>query len=458
MFAQAEHEIVKLSRMSKKVFKNARMVNESQIIEGDLLISKDRIEKIGGIIEDSEAKEIDCKGFYLIPGIIDDQVHFRQPGLTHKADIATESKAAVAGGVTSFMEMPNTKPQTVTQERLEEKYIMASQVSPANYSFFMGATNENIEEVLKTDPNKVCGLKIFMGSSTGNMLVDNRQTLENIFSQTPMLIATHCEDEATVRANMELAKQKYGEEVPFEQHPIIRSHEACYLSSSLAVELAKKHNTRLHILHISTAKELELFNNTTPLKEKRITSEACVHHMYFNDSYYPTLGSKVKCNPAIKSEADRAAIVNATIDGTIDIIATDHAPHTMEEKSGNYFTAPSGLPLVQHAVIIMLDFYHKGVYSLEKMVEKMCHAPADCFRLSERGYLREGYFADIVLLDVEREHEIKKEQLYYKCGWSPLENMKFKGAVNSTYVNGELVYANSKVLPLLAGKRLEFSH
>jgi len=444
--------------MSRKLFKNARLVNESQIIEGDLFVVKDRIEKIGGIIDTNTDEEIDCKGMHLIPGIIDDQVHFRQPGLTHKADIASESKAAVAGGVTSFMEMPNTKPQTITQDRLEEKYQIAAHVSPANFSFFMGVTNENIEEVLKTDPSKVCGLKIFMGSSTGDMLVDNRQTLDNIFSQTPMLIATHCEDEATVRANMELAKQKYGLQVPFEQHPIIRSHEACYLSSSLAVELAQKHGTRLHILHISTAKELELFNNTVPLKEKKITSEACVHHMFFNDTYYPTLGSKVKCNPAIKTEADRSAIVQATLDGTIDIIATDHAPHTIEEKSGNYFEAPSGLPLVQHAVIIMLDFYHKGVYSMEKIVEKMCHAPADCFKLKERGYLREGYYADIVLLDIEKEIEIKKEQLYYKCGWSPLENFKFKGGVDSTYVNGQLVYANSKVLPFIAGKRLEFSH
>ncbi len=442
--------------MASIILKNARIVNESKIIEGDLLIKDGRIEQLGSIIDSKAKQEIDVKGKHIIPGIVDDQVHFREPGLTHKANIATESRAAVAGGVTSFMEMPNTKPQSTTQAKLQDKYNIAAEVSPANYSFFMGATNDNIDEVLKTDRHEVCGVKIFMGSSTGNMLVDNAQTLDNIFSQVPMLIATHCEDEATVRSNMALAKEKYGEDIPFEQHPIIRSVEACYLSSSMAIELAKKYDTRLHILHISTEKELGLFNNTIPLKDKRITSEACVHHMYFNDSYYPTLGSKVKCNPAIKTEKDRQAIFNAVFDGTIDIIATDHAPHTMEEKSGKYASAPSGLPLVQHALNLMLHFYHKGEVSLEKIVEKMCHAPAECFRLRERGFLREGYFADFVVVDIDHEWEINKKNIEYKCGWSPLEGVKMKGKVESTYVNGQIVYRNGVVLPFSAGKRLQF--
>ena len=442
--------------MASIILKNARIVNESKIIEGDLLIKDGRIEQLGSIIDSDAKQEIDVKGKHIIPGIVDDQVHFREPGLTHKANIGTESRAAVAGGVTSFMEMPNTKPQSTTQTKLQEKYNIAAEVSPANYSFFMGATNDNIEEVLKTDRNEVCGVKIFMGSSTGNMLVDNAQTLDNIFSKVPMLIATHCEDEATVRSNMALAIEKYGEDIPFEQHPIIRSVEACYLSSSMAIELAKKYDTRLHILHISTEKELGLFNNTVPLKDKRITSEACVHHMYFNDSYYPTHGSKVKCNPAIKTEKDRQAIFNAVFDGTIDIIATDHAPHTVEEKSGKYASAPSGLPLVQHALNLMLHFYHKGEVSLEKIVEKMCHAPAECFKLRERGYLREGYFADFAVVDIDHEWEINKQNIEYKCGWSPLEGVKMKGKVESTYVNGQIVYRNGVVLPFSAGKRLQF--
>lgn len=442
--------------MAGIILKNARIVNESNIIEGDLLIKNGRIEQFGSIIDAEAKQEIDLNGKHVIPGIIDDQVHFREPGLTHKANIATESRAAVAGGVTSFMEMPNTKPQSTTQEKLEDKYRIAADVSPANYSFFMGATNDNVEEVLKTNRNEVCGVKIFMGSSTGNMLVDNKQTLDNIFSKVPMLIATHCEDEATVRANLAKAKETYGEDIPFEQHPIIRSVEACYLSSSMAVDLAKKYGTRLHILHISTKKELELFTNSVPLRDKNITSEACVHHMFFNDTYYPTHGSKVKCNPAIKTEEDRQAIFNAAFDGTIDIIATDHAPHTVEEKAGKYGAAPSGLPLVQHALNLMLDFYHKGEVSLEKIVEKMCHAPADCFRLRERGFIREGYFADLAIVDLDHEWEVSKDNLEYKCGWSPLEGMKMKGKVDSTYVNGQIVYKNGVVLPFSAGKRLQF--
>lgn len=442
--------------MARIILKNARIVNESNIIEGDLLIKDGRIEQVGSIIDADAKQEIDLAGKVVIPGIVDDQVHFREPGLTHKANIASESRAAVAGGVTSFMEMPNTKPQSTTQEKLEDKYRIAADVSPANFSFFMGATNDNVEEVLKTDMNKVCGVKIFMGSSTGNMLVDNHKTLENIFSQVPLLIATHCEDEKTVRANLAKAEEQYGEQIPFEQHPIIRSVEACYLSSSMAVDLAKKYNTRLHILHISTKKELELFTNSMPLKEKRITSEACVHHMYFNDSYYTSLGSKVKCNPAIKTEEDRQAIFNAAFDGTIDIIATDHAPHTMEEKSQNYLKAPSGLPLVQHSLNLMLDFYHKGEISLEQIVDKMCHAPTDCFRLRERGYIREGYYADLAVVDLDHEWEINKDNIEYKCGWSPLEGVTMKGKVDSTFVNGQIVYRNGVVLPFSAGKRLEF--
>lgn len=442
--------------MASTILKNARIVNESTITEGDLLIKNGRIERMDAIIDSDVRQEIDVEGNFVIPGIIDDQVHFREPGLTHKANIATESRAAVAGGVTSFMEMPNTKPQATTQSKLAEKYEIAANVSPANYSFFMGATNDNVEEVLKTDRNEVCGVKIFMGSSTGNMLVDNQETLDNIFSKVPMLIATHCEDEQTVRANLALAKEKYGANIPFDQHPIIRNTEACYLSSSMAVELAKKYNTRLHILHISTAKELGLFNNNVPLKDKRITSEACVHHMYFNDTYYETHGSKVKCNPAIKSEADRSAIFKAVFDGTIDIIATDHAPHTIEEKSNSYNDAPSGLPLVQHALNIMLDFYHKGEVSMEQIVAKMCHAPADCFRARERGYLREGYHADLAIVDVNEEWTIAKDNILYKCGWSPLEGKTMKGKVKSTYVNGQIVYTNGEVLPFSAGKRMQF--
>ncbi len=442
--------------MPKTIFKNAQIVNEGKIIEGDLLIDNDKIVKIGGIISRPEAKEVDASGLHIIPGIIDDQVHFREPGLTHKADISTESKAAVAGGVTSFMEMPNTNPQSVTQANLQAKYDIANSVSPANYSFFMGATNDNLEEVLLTNPKDVCGIKIFMGSSTGNMLVDNSETLDRIFAQVPMLIATHCEDEGTIRANIAKAQEAFGENIPFEQHPIIRDVEACYLSSSSAVALAKKHNTRLHILHISTAKELDLFRNDIPLEQKRITSELCVHHMFFNDSYYPTHGAKVKCNPAIKSKADQDALLQGLLDNRLDIIATDHAPHTMEEKSGNYLNAPSGLPLVQHSINLMLDFYHKGKISLERVVEKMCHAPAQCFQVSKRGYIREGYYADLALVDINKAIEINKENILYKCGWSPLEGMTFKGKVEQTYVNGQLVYADDNVLPFSAGMRMEF--
>lgn len=440
----------------KKVIKNARIVNEGKIIEGDLLISNDRIEKIGGIIDTEGAKEINAEGLVLMPGVIDDQVHFREPGLTHKAEIYTEARAAVAGGTTSFMEMPNTKPSALTQELLQEKYDRAAQVSIANYSFFMGASNENIEEVLKTDPKTVCGVKVFMGSSTGNMLVDDEKTLDNLFAKVPMLIATHCEDEQTVRTNTARFWKKFGNEIPFEMHPIIRDVEACYKSSSLAVELAKKHNTRLHILHISTADELDLFRNDIPLSEKRITSEVCVHHMYFDASMYKKMGSLIKCNPAIKDAHHREALLPALLDDRLDIVATDHAPHTWEEKMGNYMSAPSGLPLVQHSLNIMMEFYKDGKISLEKVIEKMCHAPAICFELKERGFIREGYYADLVLVDTDKPYTVEKSNILYKCGWSPLEGKTFSTSVAKTLVNGNVVYDHGICCEQYEGMRLAF--
>ena len=441
--------------MDQTIIKNCSIVNEGKIIEGDLLIKNNRIEQIGGVIDSSQALEIDGEGKYLIPGIIDDQVHFREPGLTYKADIATESRAALAGGVTSFMEMPNTKPSALTQELLQDKYDIAKQTAFTNYSFFMGASNDNLEEALKTNREHVCGVKIFMGSSTGNMLVDDRGVLEKLFSNLDILIATHCEDEQTIRANHATYVEKYGKGLDASYHPIIRSREGCLLSSSLASELAKKHDARLHILHISTEDELKLFTNEIPLEKKRLTSEACVHHMFFNDSDYATLGNKIKCNPAIKSESDRAAIFQAVLDDRIDIIATDHAPHTFEEKSKHYLEAPSGLPLVQHALNIMLDFYHKGDISLEKIVEKMSHTPAICFQLAERGFIREGYYADLALVDIDKQWTVDKSNILYKCAWSPLENYNIKGAVEKTFVNGMLAYDGESLLPGY-GMRLHF--
>jgi dihydroorotase len=450
-------KVLILSHM-KKIIKNVRIVNEGQQQEGDLLIKNGRIEKIGGIIDSEGAKEIDGGGHFLLPGVIDDQVHFREPGLTHKADIASESRAAIAGGTTTFMEMPNTKPAALTQEELEKKYIRAAQVSPANYSFFMGASNENIEEVLKTDGKNVCGLKIFMGSSTGNMLVDDEKTLENLFSQVPMLIATHCEDEMTIRKNTEIYKERYGENIPFSAHPEIRDVEACYKSSSLAVRMAKKYGTRLHILHISTAKELDLFTNSIPLEKKKITSEVCVHHLYFDAEQYETLGSKIKCNPAIKEKSNKEELMKALLDDRLDIIATDHAPHTLEEKNQSYLPAPSGLPLVQHALNIMLDFHQKGIISLEKVVEKMSHTPAICFNILDRGFIREGYFADLVLVDLDSSWKVEKANLRYKCGWSPLEGKQFNNQVLKTLVNGHLAYENGRINEELHGMRLKFNY
>ncbi|MEZ5023815.1 MAG: dihydroorotase [Chitinophagales bacterium] len=391
-----------------------------------------------------------------MPGIIDDQVHFRRPGLTHKATIGSEAKAAVAGGVTSFMEMPNTKPAALTQELLQDKYDIAHRTSYANYSFFMGASNDNIEEVLKTNAETVCGVKVFMGSSTGNMLVDNETTLRNLFSKVPMLIAAHCEDEQTIRNNTAVYKEKYGENIPMSCHPEIRNIEACYLSSSMGIALAKEFNTRFHVLHISTADELALFTNSIPLKEKRITSEVCVHHLYFSKDDYAELGSKIKCNPAIKESYHKEALFKALLDDRLDIIATDHAPHTIEEKSNSYFNAPSGLPLVQHTLNVMLDFYHQGKISLEKIIEKMCHAPAQCFNVKERGYLREGYWADMVVIDIDQQWQVSKDNILYKCGWSPLEGKTLKGMVDQTFVSGYLAYDKGQFSDFKSGERLLF--
>ncbi len=444
--------------MAKYLLKNARIINEGQDYVSDLLINGTYIEKIAPSISDETATVIDLNGKLLIPGMIDDQVHFREPGLTHKGNIYSESRAAVAGGITSFMEMPNTVPNATTQALLVDKYVIGSEASIANYSFFMGATNDNIEEVLKTDPKTVCGIKIFMGSSTGNMLVDNEETLRGIFSKCPMLIATHCEDEETIRRNLALYHEKYGDDMPMKYHPEIRNAEACYLSSSMAVNLAKQYNTRLHILHLSSAIELDLFRNDIPLKEKRITAEACVHHLWFSEADYETKGTYIKWNPAVKSAADRDAIWAAVNDNRIDIIATDHAPHTIEEKEQNYFKAPSGGPLVQHAVLAILEKVKEGKISLVRAVEKMSHAPADCFRVEKRGYIREGYFADLVIVDPNKAVTVTKENLLYKCGWSPFEGDTFSHSIDTTFVNGEVVYTNNKIVEGNTGMRLTFDH
>ena len=440
----------------KKLLKNAQIINEGSVQKSDVLIEGDRILKIAPSIQDAAAQVFDLTGKFLMPGVVDDQVHFREPGLTHKGRIYTEAKAAVAGGITSFMEMPNTNPQALTQELLEDKYEIGAKDSLANYSFFMGASNENIEEVLKTDPKRVAGIKIFMGSSTGNMLVDDQEVLNSIFSSCDMLIAVHCEDEATIRANTAKMKAEFGEDLPIRYHPIIRNAEACYKSSSLAVRLAKEHNTRLHILHISTAKETELFRNDIPLEEKRITAEACVHHLWFDDSNYDEKGTYIKWNPAVKSASDREGVWKALLDNRIDIIATDHAPHTQEEKDNTYFNAPSGGPLVQHALVALLEFYHQGKVSLEWIVNKMCHAPATCFQLKERGYIRPGYFADLVVVDLEKSWQVEKDNILYDCGWSPFEGETFKSTVTKTFVNGNLVYDNGIFDERTRGMRLEF--
>jgi len=442
---------------------NAVIVNEGEIFEGDVLIKDGQIEKIGRKAEGSIVlntkgiPQIDAKGKYLIPGVIDDQVHFRDPGLTHKADIYTESKAAIAGGITSFMEMPNTIPNVLTQELLEDKYKMATTKSLANYSFYMGASNDNIEEILKTDPATVCGIKVFMGSSTGNMLVDNIDVLNEIFSKAKLLIAVHCEDEDTIKNNTKIFREKYGENIPLEAHPLIRSEEACYKSSKLAVGLAKLHNTRLHVLHLSTAKEMELFESDIPLENKRITAEVCVHHLWFNNLDYEKYGTRIKWNPAIKTKNDQKELFSALLDNKLDVIATDHAPHTLEEKTNTYFKAPSGGPLVQHALQAMLDFYHQDKISIERVVEKMCHAPAVCFQVEKRGFIREGYHADIVLVDADKQTEVNKSNILYKVGWSPFEGHTFQSKITHTFVNGRLVYENGVFDESVKGKRLKFN-
>jgi dihydroorotase len=443
--------------MSSIIIKSATIVNEGRTFIGDVFVKNGLIEQIGSSLNISADKEINAEGLHLFPGFIDDQVHFREPGLTHKANIYTESRAAIAGGITSFMEMPNTIPNALTQELLEDKYQIASQTSAGNYSFFMGAGNDNLDEVLRTDPKNVCGIKVFMGSSTGDMLVDNEKTLEGIFSKTPMLVATHCEDEATIRANSAQFKMQYGENLTPEMHPLIRNAEACYISSSLAVGLAKKFNTRLHILHISTAIETFLFDNSIPLEKKRITSEACIHHLWFSDADYAKKGNWIKWNPAIKTAADRDEIFKAVFDDRIDVIATDHAPHTIEEKSQPYSKAPSGGPLVQHALIAMIEFYKQGKITLEKIIEKMAHNPAICFQIEKRGFIREGYWADLVLVDLNKNLTVSKSNLLYKCGWSPFEGQTFGSVVVSTIVSGNLVYENGKLIDGIFGKRMVFN-
>jgi dihydroorotase len=442
--------------MNSTLITNAKIANEGKVFVGDVLIKGSFIEKIGKNLSDNQANVIDAKGKLLMPGAIDDQVHFREPGLTHKGTISTESRAAVAGGVTSFMEMPNTSPPALTQSLLEEKYQIAARTSLANYSFFMGTSNDNLDEVLKTDIKKICGLKIFMGSSTGNLLVDEPRTLETIFSKFPSLIATHCEDEATIKKNLSDYKEKYGEDCLVKYHPLIRSEEACYKSSSFAVSLAKKHGTRLHILHISTAKETLLFDNSIPLEKKKITAEACIHHLWFNDADYEKLGMNIKWNPAIKTAKDQQEILKAVIDNRIDVIATDHAPHTMEEKKNTYFNAPSGGPLVQHSIVAMLEFVRQGKISLEKVVEKMCHHPAILFQIDRRGFIREGYFADLVLIDENNSWTVRKENILAKCGWSPFEGQTFQSKVEKTWITGHLAYANGELNEGKMGERLHF--
>lgn len=442
--------------MASLLIRNGVLFNRGTSFHADILIKDERIEKIAPGIDAHADTEIDARGKWIIPGIIDDQVHFREPGLTHKADIASESMAAVAGGVTSFMEMPNTKPAALTQELLEDKYQIAAKTAWTNYSFFMGASNDNLDEVLKTDPKTVCGIKVFMGSSTGNMLVDDEVVLENLFSKVDMLIATHCEDEKTIRANLEAFSKKSLEKLSADIHPIIRSKEACLLSSQKAVGLAKKHGARLHILHISTADELSLFSNQVPLREKKITSEVCVHHLYFTAKDYAILGNQIKCNPAIKDPEHAAALFPALLDDRLDIIATDHAPHTWAEKSQPYLDAPSGLPLVSHSLNIMLHFLWQGQISMEKIVEKMCHAPAECFRIVDRGYLDEGYFADLAIIDPTRSWMVNKANILYKCGWSPLEGRRMKGKVTTTVINGKVVYRDGNLSNQGSGQRLLF--
>ena len=444
--------------MNRILIKNAKIVNEGSVFEGDVLIEDDFIVEIAESIsaKSTSTKIIDAEGNYLIPGMIDDQVHFREPGLTHKGDIASESRAAVAGGITSFIEQPNTIPNAVTQDILEEKYQIAAKTSYANYSFMLGGTNDNLEEILKTNPKNVAGLKLFLGSSTGDMLVDSSAALEQIFSNTKLLIAVHSEDETTVKENLEKFKAIYGDEIPVKFHPEIRSVDACYKSTAKIVDLAKRTGARLHIFHISTAKELEFFSNNVPLAEKKITAEVCIHHLWFSDTDYETKGNLIKWNPAVKTSADREALWEALLDGRIDVIATDHAPHTLEEKKQNYLKAPSGGPLVQHALVALFEAYHQGKISIEKIVEKTAHNPAILFQIEKRGFIKVGYYADLVIVNLGSPWTVKRENILYKCGWSPFEGFTFKSQITHTLVNGHLVYSNLKVNDIRVGKRLEF--
>ena len=440
------------------LIKNARIVNENTTFLGDVLIENEIIKEIATEIKATENVEIiDAEGKTLIPGFIDDQVHFREPGLTHKANIATESRAAVAGGITTFIEMPNTVPQATTQDLLEDKFNISANDSYANYSFMFGGTNDNLEELLKTDPKKVAGIKLFLGSSTGNMLVDNEAVLEKIFSSTKMIISVHCEDEATIRKNTAEFKEKYGDDIPVKYHPIIRSEEACYLSSSKAIELAKKTGARLHIFHLSTAKETELFRNDIPLEEKQITAEVCIHHLWFSDKDYAEKGTHIKWNPAVKTEADRQGLWEALLDDRIDVLATDHAPHTLEEKTNVYTKAPSGGPLVQHAVTAILEKVKEGVISIEKAVEKMSHNPAKLFQIEKRGFIKEGYYADLVLINTNKPQTVSKDNILYKCGWSPFEGTTFSSTITHTFVNGNLIYNDGVFNDNIKGKRLTFN-
>ena len=440
------------------LIQNATIVNENKIFKGDILIENEIITKISSKIKPTKNVEIiNAEGKFLIPGFIDDQVHFREPGLTHKANIATESRAAIAGGITTFIEMPNTVPQATTQHLLEDKFKIAAADSYANYSFMFGGTNDNLEELLKTDPKKVAGIKLFLGSSTGNMLVDNEEILEKIFSSTKMIISVHCEDEGTIRKNTAIYKEKYGDDIPLKYHPLIRSEEACYLSSSKAIELAKKTGARLHIFHLSTEKETHLFRNDIPLEEKQITSEVCIHHLWFSDKDYEEKGTHIKWNPAVKTEKDRLGLWKALLDDRIDVLATDHAPHTLDEKNNNYLNAPSGGPLVQHAIIALLEKVKEGVIPIEKAVEKMSHNPAKLFQIEKRGFIKEGYFADIVLIDMNKPQTVSKDNILYKCGWSPFEGTTFSSTITHTFVNGNLIYNNGVFNDEIKGKRITFN-
>lgn len=445
----------------KRLIKSAKIINENEVFIGSVLIDNEVIETIfkeNDVIPSGNYQVIDAQGLWLIPGVIDDQVHFRDPGLTYKGDIFTESRAGVAGGVTSFMEMPNTKPQTVTIDLLEQKYVLGAEKAMANYSFYMGATNDNIDEIKKVDPKKVCGVKVFMGSSTGNMLVNNVDALNKIFAESPTIIATHSEDEEIIQANLKYYKEKFQDCIPLEYHPIIRSAEACYKSSAFAMELAKKYNSRLHILHLSTAKEMSLFDNTIPLKDKKITGEVCVHHLWFSDADYEKYGNRIKWNPAIKTGQDREALINAVNNNLLDVVATDHAPHTWEEKNKECYQAYSGGPMVQHSLVAMLEMAKEGKFTLEKVVEKMCHAPAELFRVKNRGFIRKGYFADLVLVDPNASFTVNKDNILYKCGWSPLEGTTFGHKIVKTFINGSLVYDNGVFDENFRGKRLEFEY